>query len=324
MRRIAGRLLILAVLTLSGWWPSLGLAQNKLPRIGLLTVAEESGEGLERYILALSKHGLIVGKNVTLEMRNGGGDPRRMTEPAVGIVQLGVDVVFAVGPPSVRAAVAATRDTPIVAHDLETDPVVAGYARTYTRPGANVTGLFLDSPDLSTKWLELLRTMVPKLSRVVVLWDTTSGPVPLKAVRDVAPRFGIKLQVLEIHTPQEIDGADSLFRGRPQAMIVLPSPMMYYESPRLAKLAEKQRLPATSMFVAFAEAGGTLAYGPDLPATLDPCADLIAKVLAGAKPGDLPIQRPTKFDFVFNLKTAKSLGVTIPDEILVRGDRVIR
>jgi putative tryptophan/tyrosine transport system substrate-binding protein len=314
-------LLVLAMLSLAVTWSGSGWAETKVPRIGILAITRGN---LENYEKALRPHGLIPGKNVVLEIRDAGGDPRAMAGPANELVQLKVDVIFAVGPPSVRAAAAATNTIPIVAHDLETDPVAAGYAQSYSRPGGNITGLFLDSPDLAGKWIELLRSIVPKLSRIVVLWDTTSGPIPLQAVRDVAPSFGIDLQVLEIHAPAEIDAAGSRFRGRPQALIALPSPMMFYESVRLANLARKQRLPATSMFVSFAEAGGMLAYGPDLPATFDPCAELVAKILAGAKPGDLPIQRPTKFEFVFNQKAARNLRLKVPPAVLIRADRVIQ
>lgn len=296
-------------------------AQQQMVRIGILTV--DKIPPVEAFYRTLRQHGWIEGKNIAFEYRHGGGDPRRMAEPARELVGLKVDVLFPIGPPSVRAAFAATREIPMVAHDLETDPVAAGYAQSYARPGGNLTGLFLDSPDLAGKWVELLKATVPNLSRIVVLWDATSGPVPLDAVRNVAPSLGIGVQVLEIHSPEEIDTAASAFRGRPQALIVLPSPMMYHQSTRLAELTKRQRLPATSMFVPFAEAGGMLAYGPEIPETAERCAELVAKILAGAKPGDLPIVRPTKFEFVLNLKTARTLRLTVPDTVLLRADKVI-
>jgi putative ABC transport system substrate-binding protein len=242
----------------------------------------------------------------------------------VELVRLKVDVLFPIGPQSVRAVFAATQDVPILAHDLETDPVAAGYTETYSRPGHKLTGLFLDSPDLAGKWLELLTAMVPHLSRVVVLWDATSGPVPLAAVRNAAPGLGIKLRVLTIHTPADIDKAPSAFGGHAQAIIALPSPMMYTQGTHIAKLATKHRLPATSTFVSFADAGGLLAYGPNLAATFEQCAVLLAKVLGGAKPSDLPIERPTKFEFVLNMKTARALHLTVPDTVLLRADRLIK
>jgi putative ABC transport system substrate-binding protein len=312
-----------AALSLAGATIQPALAQSRIPHVGVLTV-DETTEALEPFVRTLREHGWVEGKDVAFEFRHAGGDPRQMAEPAAALVRAKVDVLLPIGPPAVRAAVAATRTIPIVAHDLETDPVLAGYAQSYSRPGGNVTGLFLDSPDLAGKWLELLKTILPAMSRAVVLWDSTSGPIPLSAVRTVAPTFGVKLQVVEIRTPEDIDKAARTFRGSPQALIVLPSPMMYYQSARLAQLAERQRVPATSMFVPFAEAGGLLAYGPDLPASFERCAELVAKILGGAKPGDLPIERPTKFDFVLNLKTAKALRLTMPDTILLRADQTIR
>ena len=303
-----------------------GMAQTKLPRVGVLFVRDVRAQPLiiEPLRASLRERGWVEGKNFAFEYRDTGGDPTRFDELAAELVQLHVDILFPIGPTAVRAAVAATRDVPIVAHDLETDPVLAGYAQSYSQPGGNLTGLFLDSPDLAGKWLELLREIRPKLSRITVLWDSTSGPVPLDAVRTVAPLLGITPQVLELRASQELDNIQSKFRGPPQALVVLPSPMLYAQSAKLAELARKSRLPATSMFVPFAEAGGLMAYGPSIPATFEQCAALIAKVLAGAKPADLPVERPTKFEFVVNMKTARILGLKVPDEIRLRADRIIQ
>jgi len=302
-------------------------AQTRIPHVGVLIVypslSAEVQQWFKPFPRTLSERGWIEGKNVAIEYRDGAGDPTRLAEPAAQLVQLKVDVLLAVGPPAMRAALAATRDIPIVALDLETDPVAAGYAESYSHPGGNLTGLFLDAPALAGKWLELLKTVVPNLSRVVVLWDPTEGSVHLDAVRNAAPALGVKLQVLEIHTPEDINKAPSAFRGRAHAMIALPSPMMWGQSARLARLAKKHRLPATSMFVPFADAGGLLAYGPELAGTVEQCAVLVAKILSGAKPGDLPVERPTKFEFVVNLKTARDLHLTIPDTILPMATRVI-
>jgi len=308
------------------FWVSSGMAQTKIPRVGVLFVHDVRSDPaiIETLRSSLRELGWSEGKNVAFEFRDAGGDPTHFNEPAAELVRSNVDVLFAIGPPAVRAAAAATRDIPIIAHDFETDPVVAGYAQSYARPGRNLTGLFLDSPDLAGKWLELLKDLRPKLSRITVLWDSTSGPIPLDAVRTISPSVDIAPQVLELRTPQDIDDIQSRFRGPPQALVILPSPMLYAESARLAELAQKLRLPATSMFAPFAEAGGLLAYGPNIPASFEQCASLIAKVLAGAKPSDLPVERPTKFEFVFNMKTAKALGLKVPDNVLLRADRVIR
>ena len=305
--------------------PSASWAQNKIQRVGVLTFENvQDAVWFPSFRQKVADAGWVEGKNLVFEFRNANGDPSRFAAPAAELVRLKVDILCPVGPAAVRAAFAATRDIPIVAHDFETDPVAVGYARTYSRPGGNLTGLFLDSPELAAKWLELLKASVPNLSRAAVLWDVTSGPVHLDAVKKMAVSFSIKLQVLNIHTPADIDKAPAGFRGHPQALIVLPSPMMYFESARLAELTKKQRLPATSMFRKFAEAGGMFAYGPDIPATTDRFAVLLGKVLNGAKPGDIPIERPVKFEFVINRNAAKALGLTIPDILLTRADEVIR
>jgi putative ABC transport system substrate-binding protein len=316
---------LIAICLVSLFCVGSAMAQTKIPRVGLLFVHDPRNEPwMEIFRATLREQGWVEGKNVAFEYRDAGGDPMRFVEPAAELIRLNVDVLFPIGPPAVRAVAAATRDIPIVAHDFETDPVIAGYAKSYSRPGGNLTGVFLDSPDLAGKWLELLKDIRPKLSRITVLWDSTSGPIPLEAVRTVGPSLGITPQVLELRTPRDIDKVQSRFRGPPQALVILPSPMLYAQSAQLAEVAGKSRLPATSMFVPFAEAGGLIAYGPDIPASVEQCAKLIAKVLGGARPADLPVERPTKFQFVVNMKTARALGVTVPDRVLLRADRVIR
>jgi putative ABC transport system substrate-binding protein len=184
--------------------------------------------------------------------------------------------------------------------------------------------MFLDAPEFAGKWFELLKDMVPDLSRVAVLWDPGPGATHLQAVRKVARSLDIKLQVLEVQKPDDLDKAFAALRGPPQAVILLPSPMIYGQSARLAELALTHRLPATSMARGFADAGGAIAYGPDLTSTVERLAVFVAKILGGAKPGDLPIERPTTFKLVVNLKTAKPLGITIPQSILLRADELIR
>ena len=310
-------------------WPDASWAQAKILRVGVLTVSwsEQADLTVPRWIVpfyqTLREHGWVEGNNVVFEHLDGAGDPTRLAEPAAELVRRKVDVLFPVGRPATRAAFAATRDIPIVAHDLNSDPLAAGYAETYSHPAGNLTGVFLDAPELAGKWLELLKSLVPGLSRVVVLWDPTEGTVQVDAVRKAARALGVGVQVLEIKTPKDIDKAPSAFRGRPQAVIILPSPMMWFQSPRLAQLAKKYRLPATSMLVPFAQAGGMLVYGPDMAATFEQCAVLVSKILSGAKPRDLPIERPDKFEFVFNLRTARFLRLTVPDTILLRADKVI-
>jgi putative ABC transport system substrate-binding protein len=213
---------------------------------------------------------------------------------------------------------------PIVAIDLTTDPIAEGYVESYGRPGKNITGIFLDAPGFSGKWIEFLKAIVPDLSRAVALWDPSPGPTHLQAVKELARSSGLQLQVIEVRTPADIAKAFSAFRGRPQALIILPSPMMYLQSEQLARLTLKHRLPATSMAPAFADAGGVIVYGPEESSIDERCAALVARILGGAKPGDLPVERPSKFELIVNLKAAKSLGITIPQHILLQADKVIR
>jgi putative ABC transport system substrate-binding protein len=312
-----------AFLLISAFWMHPSWAQTKIPRVGVLLPNPPDPRFMGPFYQTLREHGLVDGKSVAFDVRDAGEDSTRYAELAAELVRLKVDVLFPVGPSAVRAAFAATRDIPIVAHDLESDPVAAGYVQSYNRPGGNLTGLFFDSPELAGKWIELLKTIVPRLSRVVAVWDSTSSPVPLDAIRKVAPSFGVKVQVLEIHTPADISKASSAFAGHPQAMIVLPAPMFWIQAARVAQLARKHRLPAVSFAVPFAEAGGLLACGPSMGATTEQCAVLVSKILNGAKPADLPIERPSKFEFVLNLKTASDLHLTVPDRLLLTADRVI-
>ncbi|HEV8644494.1 MAG TPA: ABC transporter substrate-binding protein [Burkholderiales bacterium] len=321
-------LLAVAVLT-AGAWSGECWAQAKLPRVGILTgdvdiTSDHARQWWEPFQRTLADRGWIDGKNVSFEFRKSSGDPPQFAAAAAEIVRLKVDVIWATNAPATRAAFAATRTIPIVGWDLTTDPVEAGYIESYARPGGNLTGVFLDAPELAGKWVELLKTTVPGLSTVVVLWDPSPGVAHLHAVESAAVSFGVRPQVIEVRKPEDIDRAFASIRGRPRALIVLPSPMLYFQSERLAKLALKNQLLATSIFRLFAEVGGTLAYGPDIVLVSERGAVLVAKILGGAKPAELPVERPTKVQLVVNLKSAKALGITIPQSILLRADEVIR
>ena len=288
------------------------------------TSKETMDKTYEPFRQALAERGWIEGKNVVLEYRSARGSPPQFGEPAAELVGIKVDVIYANSAPATRAAYAATRSIPIVGLDYTNDPVAVGFAETYSRPGRNLTGLFLDAPEFASKWLDLLKSVTPTLSRIAVLWDPTPGTTHLSAIQNAARSMGIQLQIVEVRRAQDIDAAFSAFRPRPQALIVLPSPLTWAESPRLAELVTKSRLPAISMRDQFAEAGGLLSYGPDSVSANRSTAMLVAKVLDGAKPGDLPVERPTKFKLVVNQKTAKALGLTLPPSILVSADSVIR
>jgi putative ABC transport system substrate-binding protein len=328
--RIAAVLLSTGALLAGFGWAGESCAQAKIARVGVLFTPLKASTSddpqqwdmFEPFRQTLVQHGWVEGKNVSFEYRS--SNPQQFSEAAAEFVRLKVDVIYADSAPATRAAYAATRTIPIVAIDFTNDPVAAGYVESYSRPGRNLTGFFLDAPSFAGKWLELLKAIVPGLSRVVVLWDPSPGSTHLHALQGAARSLNVQLQVLEVRHPDDIEAALSGLHGRPQALIVLPSPMTWSQSARLAELALKRRLPGTSMPAEFAEAGGVLSYGPDLPEVADRSATLLAKVLAGAKPADLPVERPTRFRLIVNLKTAKALGLKVPDSVLVRSDKVIR
>jgi putative ABC transport system substrate-binding protein len=327
--RVAAVFLLAGAVLTGAAWTEQVWAQDKLSRVGILSFFALKDEpewksNFERIRRNLADQGWIEGKNVQFEYRSAKGDPSQFAKAAVELVALDVDVIWANSAPALRAAYAATRTIPIVAGDYTTDPIAEGYIENYARPGRNVTGVFLDAPEIAGKWFELLNEIVSDLTRVAVLWDPGPGDTHLQAVRNVAESLNIKLQVLEVHHPGDIDKAFATLRGRPQAIVILPSPMNWFQSARLARLAVKHRLPATSIAPHFSNAGGLITYGPDMNWDEERLAVLLVKILDGAKPAELPVERTAKFQLVVNLKTAKSLGITIPQSILLRADEVIR
>jgi len=327
--RVATVVLMAAAILALLAWPGDSWAQDKIARVGILTFFTRSddptqGEWFRPFPRTLASQGWIEGKNVAFEYRSASGDLSRLAKAAAELVALKVDVIVAVGAPCVRAAHATTRTIPIVANDYTSDPVAEGYVESYGRPGGNLTGVFLDAPEFAGKWFQLLKSIIPALSRVVAIWDPSPGTAHLKAVQALARSLQIQLQVLEVRKPDDIDKAFRAFRGDPQALIILPSPMVYVQSERLAKLTMKHRLPATSMARLFAVNGGAMSYGPEETSTHERTAMLVAKILSGANPGGLPVERPTKVHLVVNLKATKALGLTVPDAVVYRADEIIQ
>jgi putative ABC transport system substrate-binding protein len=219
----------------------------------------------------------------------------------------------------------ASRTIPIVGTDLEGDPIESGFIASFAHPGGNITGLFLDLPGLTGKWLQLVREVAPATRRVAVLWDATTGPYQLRALKVAAQAAAIELQVLELRRLAEYEDAlKTVMRGRPHALIQLSSPLIRQASPRVAAFTVKNRLPAISLFREFAAAGGLMTYGPDLLPFFRRAAVYIDKILKGARPGDLPAEQPAKYELVINLKTAKALGLTIPQSLLQRADEIVQ
>ncbi len=271
----------------------------------------------------LRELGYVDGQNIALEYRWARGKSEALPDLATDLVKLKVDVLVAVGSPAIRASLGVSRTIPIVGVDLETDPVESGYVASFARPGGSVTGLFLDLPELTGKWLQLVREVAPGIRRVGVLWDSTTSPHQLRALKVAAQAAGIELRVLEVRNPSEYEEVlQTAMRARTQALIQLSSPLIRQASRRVAEFTVKNRLLAISMFREFPERGGLMAYGPDL-LFLRRAAPYVDKILKGAKPGELPVEQPSKYEFVVNLKTARTLGLVISQPLLLRADQVI-
>ncbi len=327
MLRGTGRLgiVILAVLWAAG--PAAAQQPAKAARIGVLRPAPDD-QVFRRYFdgfrQALRGSGYVEGTNLALEFRVRPGSPEEMLARAEELVRLKVDILVAVGPAALHAVAKATTTIPIVAMDLETDPIAAGYVATLAGPGGNLTGIFLDFPELTGKWLELLKEAVPRLTRVAVLWDPGTGPTLVKAAEAPARSLRLQLRLLEARSPDDFEGAfRAAARERAGAMLVLGSPVFSSARKQIADLAAKLRLPAIMPFPDFAEDGGLMAYGPDPTSLYRQTGTIAVKILRGAKPGELPVERPARFQFAVNLKTAKALGLRLPRSILVRADQVI-
>jgi putative ABC transport system substrate-binding protein len=329
--KTVGVIVILAFGILLGLLPTHAQQAGKVFRIAELNPipppppSYEAHEAQQVFRRTLHELGFVEGTNLRMEDRFAAWSNDRLHEYAAELVRLKVDVIFAVSSLAVRAARDATQTIPIVAHDMETDPVARGLAASLARPGGNLTGFFLDLPELSGKQLELLAEAVPGIKRVAFLWDPAMDPVPLQTTEAAARSLGVVLRVLEVHSPNDYENAlRAANRTDMQALMVQPSPWMAASHRQIAELAVQHQLPTMSIFPDFVEAGFLMSYGPNLTDEFRRSATYVARILNGAKPGDLPIQRPTQFNLVINLKTAKALGLTIPPRLLFQADKVIK
>jgi putative ABC transport system substrate-binding protein len=260
---------------------------------------------------------------VEIIVRLADGELARLPALATDLVNQRVDTIVAAGPPAVQAARGSTATIPVVAVDLESDPVASGLVASLAHPGGNVTGVFLDFPDFSAKCLQLLIEAVPA-TQVGVLWDPTTGPLQLSAVESAAKSLGIGLHVFETRRLADIAEAFyGLDRSRTQGALILSSPLFGGNPQMVADLATRGGVPTISLFPDVAREGGLLAYGPDIQGLYRQAAGMARKVLQGAKPADMPAERPTRFQLVANLKAAKRIGIELPTSILVRADEVI-
>jgi putative tryptophan/tyrosine transport system substrate-binding protein len=300
----------------------------KIPEIGFLTGITPAGAVVlvDAFRQGMRQLGYIEGKTFVLEARYGEGKSERVPELARELVGRKVDVIVASTDGPIAAVKRETRTIPIVMAN-SADPVGTGFVASLARPGGNVTGLSNTSADLSGKRLELLREVVPGLSRVAFLWnpDARGTVLDYKESEAAATSLHLELESVEVSSPADLDRAFSTVRSqRAQAVIVPPgNPAMFSNRAAVASFAQRSRLPSMYGFKEYVDAGGLMSYGPSLPAMYRRAAAYVDKILKGAKPADLPVERPTKFELIINLKTAKALGLTISPSLLQRADQVI-
>jgi ABC-type uncharacterized transport system substrate-binding protein len=295
--------------------------KRAVPRLGVVPLIPEPNGNTEEFRKTLGELGYLDGQGVFMEWRWGGAS--QLPEQMADLVRLNVDVIVPSSSAAVLAAREATRTIPIVANDLESDPVKSGLAASLARPGGNLTGVFLDFPELSGKLLESMREIVP--GRVAVLWDASMSQVPLRAMEEAARSVRVPIDTLSVRGPDDFAAAfKAASRNRARSLVVMQSPMLFVQRTYITQLAATNRLPMLSHFREVAEAGGLMSYGPDVKNVMRRLAVLVAKVLHGAQPAEVPIERPTRFDLVINLKTAKALGLTVPQSLLVRADEIIQ
>lgn len=301
---------------------------QKIPRIGLLLPSSQSfyPRRINAFRQGLHERGYTVGKNIVIEFRYAEGKLDRLPDLATELVRLNVDVIVTTTDRGVRSAKSASGTIPIV-FAVTGDPVAGGLVESLARPGGNVTGLTNLSPELSGKRLELLKEAVPGVTRIAFLWTPlgTASVVPLKTTQEVANAFRLQLQTIEVKDSKDVDNAfQTIISERAQAFVTNPGPIMNSHQVRILQFAAKNRLPAMYAAPEFTDASGLMSYSPNYDDLYRRAATFVDKIVKGAKPADLPIEQPTKFELVINLKTAKQIGLTIPPNVLARADRIIK
>jgi putative ABC transport system substrate-binding protein len=300
---------------------------GRVYRIGWLSNVSPTalGKGTEVFRLTFRELGYVEGQNLVIEFR-WSDVPDRLSEFATELVRLKIDAIVAIGPPAIRAAKRATDAVPIVMM-TSGDPIGLGFVGSLARPGENLTGVSFLGEELSGKLLELLKQAVPTISRVAVLWNPTNGAHAgyWRDVQAAARALGVTLQSLEVQGFEDLERAfGRATRERADGLLLMLDPLFTANSRLIADFATRTRLPVIYGLRQLAEAGGLMAYGPSSPEMARLAVSYLDKILKGAKPTDLPVEQPTKFELVVNLKTAKALGLTIPQSVLLRADEVIQ
>jgi len=308
-------------------WPLAARAQQagKIRAIGLLSPASRSPSVVPALFDALAELGWIEGKNLVVERRYAENRLERLPELAAELVRLNVEVIVANGTLGPLAAKRATSTIPIVM-TAAGDPLGSGLVASLARPGGNVTGISLMAPDHGGKRLELLKELLPRLARVAVLWNAANpyAAIVFKETQAAGRTLGIEVQSLEVRGPDDFDGAfDTARKQRPDALITVEDPLTFSHQKRIADFATGQQLPSLYGFREFVVAGGLMSYGANVADLFRRAASYVDKILKGAKPADLPVQQPTTFELVINVKTARALGLEIPPTLLARADEVI-
>ena len=301
---------------------------KKLYRIGILFVGSGAfySAWIDVFRQELKELGNIEGKNIAIEYRYAEGKADRLPSLAAELVGLKVDVIVSSSTPGVLAAKQATNTIPIVFVAIA-DPVASGLVASLARPGGNITGLTILGPELSGKRLELLKEAAPNVTRVALLWNSANPSQELiwKETQAVAHELRVQLQSLEVRSFNDFNSAfEAALKEHAQALITTPEALINTHLKRIVEFAAKNRLPAMYANSPFVDAGGLMSYGPDNSAQFRRAAIYVDKILKGAKPADLPVEQPTKFEFIINLKAAKQIGLTIPPNVLARADKVIK
>ncbi len=301
---------------------------KKIPRIGFLVDGTPSTHStrIQAFRQGLRELGYVEEKNIAIEYRYAAGMANRLSDLVTELVSLKVDVIVTSGTPAALAAKKATKTIPIVFASVG-NPVGSGIVDSLAQPGANVTGLSSFTGDLSGKRLELLKEAFPKVSRVAVLWypSNASSAIGWREIQGTAPSLGVQLQSVEVRVPNDFDSAfKAVIRDRAQAILTHSGSLANNNRARILDFAVKNRLPAMYGDTEFVEAGGLISYAPSHADMNRRAAIYVDKILKGAKPADLPVEQPKKFEFIINLKAAKQIGLTIPPNVLARADKVIR
>jgi putative tryptophan/tyrosine transport system substrate-binding protein len=303
-------------------WPLAAYAQQSaLPVIGYLAEVPDVAHLNAAFQRGMAEFDYVEGKNFATEYRV---KPESLPQAAADLVRLNVNVIFAVAPAALAAVSKATTNIPVVGVDLESDPVAKGYVKSLARPGGNITGMFLDIPELSGKQLGLLKEIVPRLSHIAVFGVPGLNALQFTATETAARALALEAEIMEVRNVDDFEGALEAAKTRHvEAGILLSSPLVFTSSKQIGELALAKRLPLISLFGEFPKNGGLLAYGPNVGELFRRCGVYVARIMKGYKPNDLPIQRPEKFDLVINLKTAMALGLDMPAQLQQLADEVI-